>query len=38
LDYKDKKKEAKNELVEDVLQILNVYTDKMNGLRKYGKL
>jgi predicted site-specific integrase-resolvase len=31
------KKEPKEELVEDVLQILNVYTAKMNGLRKYGK-
>ena len=28
-------KEPKEELVEDVLQILNVYTAKMNGLRKY---
>ena len=27
-----KKKEAKEELVEDVLQILNVYTAKLNGL------
>lgn len=27
-------KEPKEELVEDVLQILNVYTAKMNGLRK----
>lgn len=32
-----KKKEAKEELVEDVLQILNVYTAKLNGLRKYKK-
>jgi putative resolvase len=31
-------KEPKEELVEDVLQILNVYTAKMNGLRKYNKL
>ena len=30
-------KELKGELVEDVLQILNVYTAKLNGLRKYGK-
>ncbi len=30
-------KEPKEELVEDVLQILNVYTAKMNGLRKYNK-
>lgn len=29
-------KEPKEELVEDVLQILNVYTAKMNGLRKYN--
>jgi predicted site-specific integrase-resolvase len=35
---KDKKdKEPKEELVEDVLQILNVYTAKMNGMRKYTK-
>ena len=32
---KEVKKEAKEELVEDVLQILNVYTAKMNGLRRY---
>lgn len=32
------KKEPREELVDDVLQILNVYTAKMNGLRKYGKL
>ena len=31
------KKEPKEELVEDVLQILNVYTAKLNGLRKYEK-
>jgi len=31
------KKEPREELVDDVLQILNVYTAKMNGLRKYGK-
>jgi len=31
------KKEPKEELVDDVLQILNVYTAKMNGLRKYNK-
>ena len=35
-DSKEIKKEPKEELVEDVLQILNVYTAKMNGLRKYG--
>ena len=28
-------KEPKDELVDDVLQILNVYTAKMNGLSKY---
>ena len=32
------KKEPKEELVEDVLQILNVYTAKLNGLRKYKKI
>lgn len=32
-----KKKEPKEELVDDVLQILNVYTAKLNGLRKYKK-
>ena len=37
-DEKEFKKEPKEELVEDVLQILNVYTAKMNGLRKYNKL
>src|SRR3989338_838657 len=31
----EEKKEPKEELVEDVLQILNVYTAKMNGLRRY---
>jgi len=36
-DSKEIKKEPKEELVEDVLQILNVYTAKMNGLRKYLK-
>lgn len=36
-DNKDEHKEPKEELVEDVMQILNVYTAKMNGLRKYGK-
>lgn len=29
-------KEPKEELVDDVLQILNIYTAKLNGLRKYG--
>lgn len=32
---KDEIKEPKEELVEDVLQILNVYTAKINGMRKY---
>lgn len=36
-DKKDTIKEPKEELVEDVLQILNVYTAKLNGLRKYSK-
>jgi predicted site-specific integrase-resolvase len=36
-DKKDKEKEPREEIVEDVLQILNVYTAKMNGLRKYEK-
>jgi putative resolvase len=35
---KDQKKEPREELVDDVMQILNVYTAKMNGLRKYGKI
>jgi hypothetical protein len=34
---KEHKKEPEEELVYDVLQILNVYTAKMNGLRKYKK-
>jgi predicted site-specific integrase-resolvase len=34
IDDKDNKiKEPKNELVEDVLEILNVYTAKLNGMR-----
>ena len=37
-DDKESKKEPKEELVDDVLQILNVYTAKMNGLRKYKKI
>ena len=32
---KQEKKEKEEELVEDVLQILNVYVAKMNGMRKY---
>lgn len=35
---KNENKEPKEELVEDVLQILNVYTAKMNGMRKYRKI
>lgn len=31
-------KDPKEELVDDVLQILNVYTAKINGMRKYSKL
>ena len=37
-DENESKKEPKEELVDDVLQILNVYTAKMNGLRKYKKI
>ena len=37
-DDKEHKKEKKEELVEDVLQILNVYTAKLNGMRKYKKI
>jgi hypothetical protein len=36
-DKKNKEKDPQEEIVEDVLQILNVYTAKMNGLRKYNK-
>ncbi len=32
-----KKKEPRDELVEDVLQIMNIFVAKMNGLRKYNK-
>ena len=28
-------KEPKEELVEDVLQIMNIFVAKMNGMRKY---
>lgn len=31
-------KEPKEELVEDVLQIMNIFVAKMNGLRKYNKV
>jgi putative resolvase len=34
----DKKKEAKEELVEDVLQIMNIFVAKINGMRKYKKI
>ena len=32
---KKEDKEPKEELVEDVLQIMNIFVSKMNGLRKY---
>jgi len=35
IENEKEEKEPKEELVDDVLQILNVYTAKMNGLRKY---
>lgn len=35
IENENKIKEPEEELVYDVLQILNVYTAKMNGLRKY---
>ena len=34
----NKKKEAKEELVEDVLQIMNIFVAKINGMRKYKKI
>ena len=34
----DKKKEIKEELVDYVLQIMNIFVAKINGLRKYKKL
>ena len=34
---KEDKKEPKEELVEDVLQIMNIFVAKMNGMRKYEK-
>jgi predicted site-specific integrase-resolvase len=37
IENKKENKDVKEELVDDVLQILNVYTAKMNGLRKYEK-
>jgi len=33
-----KNKEPKEELVEDVLQIMNIFVEKINGLRKYKKI
>ena len=38
IENEKEEKEPKEELVEDVLQILNVYTAKMNGLRKYKNI
>jgi predicted site-specific integrase-resolvase len=35
---KTEKKEMKEELVEDVLQIMNIFVAKMNGMRKYKKI
>ena len=37
LDKKDKTKKPEEDLVNDVLQIMNVYVAKMNGLRRYKK-
>jgi putative resolvase len=37
IETEQKIKDKKEELIEDVLQILNVYTAKMNGMRKYKK-
>ena len=34
---KRKKEEPEEELVKDLLQIMNIFTAKMNGLRKYAK-
>jgi predicted site-specific integrase-resolvase len=31
------KKEIKEELVDDVLQIMNILVAKINGMRKYNK-
>lgn len=35
---KPENKEPQEELVEDVLQIMNIFVAKMNGLRKYNKI
>lgn len=32
------KKEIKEELVDDVLQIMNIFVAKINGMRKYSKI
>jgi predicted site-specific integrase-resolvase len=32
-----KEKEPKEELVDDVLQIMNIFVAKINGMRKYDK-
>ena len=37
IENEKEEKEPKEEIVDDVLQILNVYIAKMNGLRKYNK-
>lgn len=37
IETEHEEREPKEELVDDVLQILNVYTAKLNGLRKYTK-
>lgn len=34
---KTKEKEKKEEVIEDVLQIMNVFVAKINGMRKYNK-
>lgn len=35
---KQKEKEPEEELVQDVLQIMNIFVARMNGLRRYGKI
>ena len=37
LDRNKKNMEPEEELVKDVLQIMNVFVAKMNGMRKYKK-
>lgn len=34
----DKKKEPKEEIVDDILQIMNIFVAKINGLRKYKRI